>query len=82
MNFKQYDIVKIFKFKDSISWSDDGISKREPQIGDIATIIEIYNSPALGYELECINDAGDTEWLHSFGADELELEFINKHNIE
>ncbi len=52
--------------------------KRTPKIGDKATIIEIYDNPSLGYELESTIEAGETEWLVSISSADLGMELIPK----
>jgi hypothetical protein len=77
MNFKQYDVVKIKSFKNPNNLIKSIDDERLPEIGDIATIIEIYNKPRIGYELECSNSKnGFTIWLHSFAEEEIELEKV------
>jgi len=43
---------------------------------DIAAIVEVYEKPRLGYELEC-TAGGKTEWLQSFAAGEIQLELVS-----
>lgn len=72
MSFKQYDVVKVVAlhaFKQEIS---DSFNLRPPRIGDIATIVEIYAKPP-GYELECSDKEGITQWLQAFAQDEIGL---------
>jgi hypothetical protein len=52
--------------------------KRKPEAGDKATIIEIYKNPILGYELECTNETGETEWLVTVQPSDLDLKLIHK----
>jgi hypothetical protein len=77
-NLKQYDVVKIISFSnpDSINKSEFDIKK--PEIGDIATIIEIYTNPTIGYELECSDSkTGETLWLCTFDLVEIKLELLH-----
>ena len=72
--FKQYDSVRIVEIKDLAGFSKGDINTREPLVGDVAAIVEIYGNPE-GYELECVDsDTGATIWLHAFSADALEVE--------
>ena len=60
MLFKQYDLVKLIEINKKYDEDYLKYNKRLPRIGDIATIIEIYTSPCLGYELECSDKNGIT----------------------
>lgn len=46
---------------------------REPRVGDVAWVIEIYEDPP-GYYLECSDKQGVTEWLQIFSPEEIRLE--------
>lgn len=48
MKYKQYSIVKISSINKTFDADDFAINKRAPKVGDIATIIEIYEEPSLG----------------------------------
>jgi hypothetical protein len=41
----------------------------------VATIVEIYLEPP-GYELECSDGCGVTQWLMAFGLGDVELELV------
>jgi len=73
MLFKQYDVVRVIGIKSNQIFQPDSFNRRGPRIGDLATILEIYSEP-FGYELECSDPNGITEWLGGFGPDEMELE--------
>lgn len=74
--FRQYDIVRIVGFTKPAAMERSLVNKRPPEIGDIAAIVEIYEQPKPGYELECTN--GDqTEWLQSFAAEDIQLELLS-----
>jgi hypothetical protein len=73
MNFKQYDAVKLMRINVQIPDEDVESNLRPPKIGDIAYIIEVYVNPP-GYELECSDEHGITQWLMSFGPDDVEME--------
>lgn len=70
---KQYDVVRVIGIK------GEGApvmpEYRLPRVGDIARVVEIYTNPP-GYELECVSPDGGTEWLASFVADDVTLEYI------
>lgn len=65
MQFAQYDVVKIIRFLTKNPVQTDVFNKREPRVGDVVAIIEIYTDP-LGYELECCDEQGITEWMIAF----------------
>jgi hypothetical protein len=73
MKFKQYDVVRLMGVHVPMRALVDESNLRQPVAGDVATIIEIYSQPA-GYELECSDCNGITQWLMAFGPDEIELE--------
>ncbi len=78
--FKQYDIVKVVRItKEPNECHRDPFNRRDPQVGDTAAIIEIYAQPRLGYELECVDASGETEWLRSFSAQDIQLELIARN---
>lgn len=75
MNFRQYDVVKLTKLLAPLDDSDDEFNLRQPVVGDVATIIEVYSKPP-GYELECSDHNGITLWLMAFHPDDIELELV------
>jgi hypothetical protein len=52
MRFAQCDVVKIKAILKEVRFKPDGVNRRVPRVGDVATITEVYSVPA-GYELEC-----------------------------
>ena len=78
MKFNQYSVVKIISINRKINADDFDLNKRAPKVGDIATIIEIYEKPSLGYELECTDKNGITEWLATFAPEDADFELIEK----
>lgn len=75
MSFKQYDAVRVRTINVPIPCAKDEFNLRSPAIGDIAYIIEIYSNPP-GYELECSDANGITQWLMSFAPEDVELELV------
>lgn len=73
MEFRQYDVVRIMAFSAGPAGLNDESNLRQPEVGDIATIIELYSSPT-GYELECSDANGITQWLMSFRPEDVVLE--------
>jgi hypothetical protein len=78
MKLKQYSIVKIKSINKKFNSDDFMLNKRVPKIGDIATIVEVYEKPSLGYELECSDKNGITEWLVTFALEDAEFELIRE----
>ena len=73
MKFMQYDVVKIVAFNVQQATFSDAFNLRRPAIADVAIIIEIYSSPP-GYELECSDAHGITQWLVAFRPEDVVLE--------
>lgn len=73
MEFKQYDEVRIMAFRVEQTALAGESNLRQPEVGDIATIIELYSSPS-GYELECSDANGITQWLMAFRPEDVVLE--------
>jgi hypothetical protein len=53
----------------------DSFNLRPARVGDVACIVEVYEAPP-GYELECSDDNGITEWLLAFSEDEADFELV------
>jgi hypothetical protein len=70
---KLYEPVRVMKLLQPARVEHGDI--REPRVGDIAWVIEIYENPA-GYYLECSDKDGITEWLQIFRREEIELENV------
>ncbi len=47
-HFKQYDVVKIISFSNPDRIIKSEFDTKKPEIGDIATIVEIYTNPTIG----------------------------------
>ena len=80
MKYKQYSVVRVKEIRKQFNEDDMAFMKRVPVIGDVATIIEIYEKPTLGYELECSDKNGITEWMVTFAPDEVELQLVDSTN--
>jgi len=78
MRYKQYSVVKLKKIFRRFDLNDLKFDKRHPQVGDEATIVEVYESPTLGYELECSDKNGVTEWLVTFSPEDAEFDVIDE----
>ncbi|GLV59196.1 hypothetical protein KDH_60240 [Dictyobacter sp. S3.2.2.5] len=75
---EEFDVVRIVKLLNQkhIIDGDDAII-REPQVGDVGTIVMVYQQGA-GYCMECVDDDGWTIWLANFTPEELELIWKSK----
>lgn len=72
---KIYDVVRLTALSKPVHVEPDGVSVRVPRVGDVATIIKVYENPC-GYELECSGSDGITEWLWAFAPSDVELKKI------
>ena len=70
---KLYEKVIVEELRQPVRFGLDDI--RPPQVGDVASVIEIYDNPP-GYELECSDKNGITEWMHAFSPEEIKLENV------
>ncbi|MEN6319552.1 MAG: hypothetical protein ABFD82_12445 [Syntrophaceae bacterium] len=73
---QQYDYVRIMAIYRKFSKADCMPGTRVPEVGDIAAVIEIYDKPELGYELESVNERGETNWLVTVATSDLVFEKI------
>ena len=72
--FSQYDVVRVVSILDKASVLVDALNcRRPPKVGDLATILEVYNDP-YGFELECSDSDGYTVWLGGYTPTQLLLE--------
>ncbi|MDA8098198.1 MAG: hypothetical protein M0042_01070 [Nitrospiraceae bacterium] len=78
-NFQQYDIISIRRVNRQFTLDECKPGGRTPEVGDEATIIEVYANPGLGYELECVSKSGETEWLISISPDDLDMEVVGRY---
>jgi hypothetical protein len=78
--FSQYDAVRIRRLPAHHQAANDAFNVRPPRVGDIAYIVDIYTDPP-GYELECSDQDGITQWLIAFSPDEVELERIGCKSV-
>ncbi len=79
MKYKQYSTVKLKEIKRQFNNNDLSVGERTPQVGDVAAIVEVYENPSLGYELECVDENGITQWLVTFSPEDAEFELINEN---
>ena len=65
--------VRVVKIRENRFAGERIFYRRQPQVGDIATVVEIFTSPELAYEVECSDQVtGETLWLDAMYPDELE----------
>lgn len=78
MQFKQYDVVKVLALlnPEKLQGCGYGLGYGSPKVGDIGTIVEIYITPYLGYDIECIDEQGATKWVTTFEASEIKMELL------
>ena len=76
MNFKLYDTIKIVEILNPEKMLKSEFNLVAPKADDIAAIVEIYTSPTIGYELECSNCDGITQWLVTFGPEDIIMELV------
>ena len=74
MEFKQYDTVRIVDILNADKKVKSEFDLVAPKAGDSAAIVEVYTNPTLGYELECSDKDGITQWLVTFEASEIKME--------
>lgn len=73
----QYDYVRIISLHRTFQ-PEEVIGTRLPAVGDVAAVIEIYENPELGYELESVHEDGNTNWLVTVVSSDVELERIQE----
>ncbi len=74
---KLHDVVRIIELLQPVRSELREGAVRQPHVGDVAWVIEIYKNPP-GYELECSDKNGNTEWMQAFSTDKIKLEKIVK----
>ncbi|KXI29395.1 DUF4926 domain-containing protein [Paraglaciecola hydrolytica] len=78
MEFKQYDVIKVLEISNPKKLQGRGscLGYCSPKIGDVGTIVEIYTTPCLGYDIECSDEKGVTKWLTTFEPSEIKMEVV------
>jgi len=79
--FNQYDLVKIVRLNRQFTSKECMPGTRTPKVGDQAYIVEIYDKPKLGYELESVNEGGQTDWLVTIDPADLDMELVSRSKI-
>jgi len=75
MIHKLYDVVRVVAINNQQLLESNVFDLRPPRIGDVATILDVYDDPA-GYELECSDETGVTLWLIGCTEKDVELESL------
>jgi hypothetical protein len=72
---QQYQLVRVRKLlKKPEEYGGMGFDMKQPAVGDIGTLIDIWYTPGVpkGYEVEASGKDGITIWLCTLCEDELE----------
>jgi len=77
-SFEAFDVVRLVRFVKKFEYVKDPHNLRRPRVGDIATILKVYRSGTLGYQLECKDGRGKSQWILSFRIDEIDLESVHR----
>lgn len=67
---RQYDVIEITRI---IKKRKSSLGDGEPRVGDVATVVEVYREPSLGFDLECCDEHGLTKWLAIFEPEDFEF---------
>ncbi|MFV9657324.1 DUF4926 domain-containing protein [Ectopseudomonas mendocina] len=70
---KPYDVVQVIALRDERFSKSNAGYERNPCIGDIGTIIDVYSNPEPAFEVECSDSNGITIWLAAMYPEELKL---------
>ena len=67
---KQYDVVRVAAIRGNRFAREQPRFQRNPQLGDVGTILEVYGD---AFEVECSeHSTGATIWLEAMYPDELQ----------
>ena len=77
---KRYDTVRVSRLIKNYQFVKDTFNKRNPNEGDVAVVLKVYEGPPVGYELECCDQSGSTIWRLGFSVNEIELEKVTNGN--
>jgi len=76
---RQYNSVQIKVLHRVFSASDVSLGEEIPAVGDMATIIEVYESPRMAYELESVAPDGTTRWMATFEPGDADFDIISRY---
>jgi len=69
----QYTVVRVGAIRGGRFNGQPVYEVRHPLVGDVGTVVEVYHSPELAYEVECSDSStGETIWLSAMFPDEVE----------
>jgi hypothetical protein len=72
-SFEELAVVRVVKIKNGRYNNSIGANEyRNPKVGDIGAIVYCHENSD-SYEVECVGEHGNTEWLFSFEASELSI---------
>ncbi|WP_430523795.1 DUF4926 domain-containing protein [Stutzerimonas stutzeri] len=74
---KPYDVVQVIALRDDRFSKSSADYQRNPCIGDVGTIIEVYSHSEPAIEVECSDNNGITIWLAAMYPEELRLSAKN-----
>ncbi len=70
----QFDSVRVVCLRDDRFVGAAVFHERHPKVGDVGYVLEIYSSPTIEYEVECVDPkTGCAIWLNAMYPDEIEL---------
>jgi hypothetical protein len=74
-SFHEFDTVRVLRLVHDRARSLWDGSLREPQVGDIGSVVEVHRTPLASprFTIECVAADGRTVRMAEFGSDELEL---------
>ena len=68
-----YAAVRVVAIREDRFAGEKVFYQRLPRVGDLGTVVDIYERPELAYEVECVDAAtGATVWLDAMYPDEVE----------
>ncbi|MDC9520303.1 hypothetical protein PSH55_04080 [Pseudoalteromonas sp. Angola-31] len=70
---KQYSVVKVISLNKKFIYSEKSFGSRAPQVGDVGTIVEVYDG---AFDIECCDVNGVTIWLEIFEPSDGDLELL------
>ena len=79
MRLSQYDVVRVVAIS-KVKAPESEIDQRPPIVGDVATILEVYDNPP-GYELECSDSEGITIWLGGYSLNDMSLKLVEENTL-
>lgn len=70
---RPYMVVRVVAIRGDRFTGRKVFYSRHPRVGDTGAVLDVYEKPALAYEVECSDPAtGTTIWLEAMYPDEIE----------